>query len=397
MDFLNPETLEDPYPHYQAWRTEKPIWWAEDIQAWVLSRYDDVRSVLKNAAAFSSAAMGEGEQRAIALPLLSDDPPRHTQLRAIVNKAFTSRTIKQMEGEVEVLLDELLDAIAGQSIVDISEAFTIPLPIYIVARVMGIPEERKNDFKQWSDALTGTSEATDLESRMPDILAMAGYFQSLIPERREHPGDDLISKIVHAEVNGEGIGDQDIVGFCMLLLIAGNETTTNLLSNLLNYLANDADKWNELRNDPSKIDAAIEEALRFDAPVHWVGRKATEDAEFHGQIVKAGDTVITVLGSANQIETQNTTRARTNFAWIESAATITPLATAFTFASVPLWAEWRHATRLRVFSNATKACGTRSKLRMKEPIPTCSEAFITSGWSSTQQTNGGADPPDRLW
>jgi cytochrome P450 len=300
MDFLNPETLEDPYPHYQVWRTEKPIWWAEDIQAWVLSRYDDVRSVLKNAAAFSSAAMGEGEQRAIALPLLSDDPPRHTQLRAIVNKAFTSRTIKQMEGEVEVLVDELLDAIAGQSIVDISEAFTIPLPIYIVARVMGIPEERKNDFKQWSDALTGTSEATDLESRMPDILAMAGYFQSLIPERREHPGDDLISKIVHAEVNGEGIGDQDIVGFCMLLLIAGNETTTNLLSNLLNYLANDADKWNELRNDPSKIDAAIEEALRFDAPVHWVGRKATEDAEFHGQIVKAGDTVITVLGSANR-------------------------------------------------------------------------------------------------
>ena len=300
MKFLDPQTLHNPYPHYEIWRSEMPIWWADDVQAWILSRYEDVRAVLKNPAGFSSAAMGEGEQRAIALPLLSDDPPRHTQLRAIVNKAFTSRTLKQMETEVATLVDDLLDDIAGDPTVDISEAFTIPLPIYIIARLMGIPEDRKDDFKRWSDALTGTSEATDLQTRMPDIMAMAAYFQSLIPSRREHPGDDPISRIVHAEVDGEGISDQDIVGFSILLLIAGNETTTNLLSNLLNYLAGDPEQWDALRNEPDKIDAAIEEILRFDAPVHWVGRKATAVAVFHDQTVNAGDTVITVLGSANR-------------------------------------------------------------------------------------------------
>jgi cytochrome P450 len=300
MKFLDPQTLHNPYPHYEKWRSEMPIWWADDVQAWVLSRYEDVRAVLKNPAGFSSAAMGEGEQRAIALPLLSDDPPRHTQLRAIVNKAFTSRTLQQMETEIATLVDDLLDDIAGDPTVDISEAFTIPLPIYIIARLMGIPEDRKDDFKRWSDALTGTSEATDLQTRMPDIMAMAAYFKSLIPSRREHPGDDLISRIVHAEVNGEGISDQDIVGFSILLLIAGNETTTNLLSNLLNYLAGDPEQWDALRNEPDKIDAAIEEILRFDAPVHWVGRKATAVAVFHDQTVNAGDTVITVLGSANR-------------------------------------------------------------------------------------------------
>ena len=300
MNFHNPDRLNDPYPHYKQWREEQPIWWADDVGGWVLSRYDDVRTVLKDAALFSSNSMGEMDQQAMALPLLSDDPPRHTQLRAIVNKAFTSRTLKAMEIEVGVLVEELLDTMAGKRVVDISAEFTIPLPVHIIARLMGIPEERADDFKRWSDALTGTGEASSMEERMPDIMEMSQYFASLIPERRANPGDDLISKVVHAEVDGEGISDQDIVGFNILLLIAGNETTTNLLSNLLNYLANSPDKWNELRDNPEKIDAAVEETLRFDAPVHWVNRKAMQDTEFHGQKVKAGDMVFAMLGSANR-------------------------------------------------------------------------------------------------
>ena len=300
MDFLNPETIDNPYPHYQKWREDIPIWWAEDVGGWVLSRYDDVRAILKDAALFSSNSMGEMDQQAMALPLLTDDAPRHTQLRAIVNKAFTSRTLKDMEIEVANLVEELLDGMAGKKIIDISADFTIPLPVYIIARLMGIPEERADDFKRWSDALTGTSEASSLEDRMPDIVEMADYFASLIPQRRENPGDDLISKVVHAEVDGEGISDQDIVGFNILLLIAGNETTTNLLSNLLNHLADHPEKWHELRDNPDKIDAAVEETLRFDGPVHWVNRKATADTMFHGQKVKAGDIVYAVLGSANR-------------------------------------------------------------------------------------------------
>lgn len=300
MIFDEAGLLENPYPHYQKWREERPIWWAEDINAWVLSRYDDVRGVLKDAQLFSSQSMGEMEHQAIALPLLTDDPPRHTQLRSIVSKAFTSRTLKQMETEVEALVEQLLDDMAGRSTIDIAAEFTIPLPVSLISRLMGIPEQKRDDFKRWSDALVSTGEATEIKDRMPDIMEMAAYFQSLIPERRKNPGDDLVSQVVNAEVNGQCMNDQDIVGFCMLLLIAGNETTSNLLSNLLDYLANDTDKWNELRNDPSKIDAAVEEALRFDAPVQWTNRKATADTEFYGQTVKAGEAVYVLMGSANR-------------------------------------------------------------------------------------------------
>ncbi len=300
MDFLDPTIIEDPYPHYQEWRDNHPIWWADDVQAWVLSRYDDVRVVLKDSTLFSSNSMGEMDEQAMALPLLTDDPPRHTKLRAIVNKAFTSRTLADMEADVAQLVTQMLDDLAGKQVIDISKEFTTPLPVYIIARLMGIPESRAEDFKRWSDALTGTGEATKLEDRMPDILEMAGYFHSLIPDRRANPGDDLISKVVHAEVDGSGLSDDDIVGFNILLLIAGNETTTNLLSNLLNHLARHPNDWTELRDNPEKIDAAIEEILRYDAPVHWVNRKATSDTEFHGQAVKAGDTVYAVMGSANR-------------------------------------------------------------------------------------------------
>ena len=302
MKMFDQAILENPYPSYQKWQAEQPVWWDKEANMWIVTRYEDVRGVLKDAATFSSKAMGEGEQRAIALPLLSDDPPRHTSLRAIVNRVFTSSALKKMEAEVSALVEELLDDIKGESIVDISDAFTIPLPIRIISRLMGIPEERSDDFKRWSDALTGTAEATDMAQRMPDIMEMMGYFVSLIPERRRHPGEDLISKIATATVEGEQLGDQDIAGFCMLLLIAGNETTTNLLSNLLNYLATDTQMWETLRADPGKIDAAIEEILRYDSPVHFVSRKATRDVEIAGTQVKAGDVVTVIMGAANRDE-----------------------------------------------------------------------------------------------
>jgi cytochrome P450 len=301
MDVNDAQLIADPYPDYQRWRDEQPIWWSDgDLKGWILSRYDDVRTVLKDAKTFSSQSMGEGKQQALSLPLLTDDPPRHTQLRAIVNTAFTSRTLKQMEAEVAELTGELLDAMAGKASVDISAEFTSPLPVAVIARMMGIPAERKDDFKRWSDALTGTSEATDLAQRMPHIMEMAGFFQSLIPQRRDNPGEDLISKVVHAEVDGHSLTDQDIVGFCMLLLIAGNETTTNLLSNLLHHLAAHPHTWTELRANPDKVEAAIEEILRFDGPVHWVNRKATCDVELHGQTIKAGEAVYAFMGSANR-------------------------------------------------------------------------------------------------
>jgi len=299
MEFITKERLIDPYPDYKNWRENNPIWWAEDVNAWVISRYKDVHLVLKDPKLFSSAAMGERDHE-ISLPLLTDDPPRHSKLRAIMNKAFTSRAIKLMENEVRSMSNDLLNKLDISKPVDIAYEFTIPLPISVISQLMGIPFERKDDFKRWSDALTGTGSETEIEKRMPEIINMRNYFLSLIPLRKENPGDDLISKVVNAEVDGETLDDNTIAGFNMLLLIAGNETTTNLLSNMLNHISYNPNIWKELRKDKSLVDAAIEETLRFDSPVHWVSRRATEDTELSGQIIKKGENVFAIMGSANR-------------------------------------------------------------------------------------------------
>lgn len=300
MKFQDLEQTDNPYPIYAQWRAEQPIWWAEDIQGWVLSRYDDVRRVLKDAEMFSSVLPDSRAQSTLRLPLLHDDPPTHTALRSLLNRSFTSRVLKEIEADVDTVVEQLLNDIDATQPVDIAEALTIPLPVALISHFMGIPFARKDDFKRWSDSLTATGTAKSMEERMPDILEMMEFFRNEIPARRENPGDDLISKVVSAEINGEGLTEEVIVGYCQLLLIAGNETTTNLLSNLLNYAADHPDLWQTLRQQPHKIEAAIEECLRFAPPVHWINRTAQQDTEFHGQKVAKGESVYTVLASANR-------------------------------------------------------------------------------------------------
>ncbi len=299
MQFFDPAVLENPYPFYQRCRESSPVYRDENGQ-WIISRHDDVRSVLKNHKLFSSSAFADNEQSAVALPLLSDDQPRHTKLRGLVNRAFTSRTLKVMDDEVERLSRELAAALPTGEPVDVASGFTTPLPVAVISDLMGIPVERGEDFKRWSDALTGTTEAIDLSERMPDIMEMAGFFSSLIPDRRANPGDDLVSKVVNAEVDGEFMSDEDITGFCMLLLIAGNETTTNLLSNLLHHAASNPGLWQELRANRDKVEAAVEEILRYDAPVQFVWRTVTEDTELGGEQLATGDVVVALMGSANR-------------------------------------------------------------------------------------------------
>lgn len=300
MNFQDLEFIADPYPIYAQWRAERPIWWAEDVQGWVLSRYDDVRTVLKDPENYSSQLDAGRSQGTLALPLLHDDPPRHTALRSIINRSFTSRVMKTIESDLEVLVERLLDDLDTEGPVDIADAFTIPLPVALISHFLDIPFERKDDFKRWSDSLTATGSAKTMEERMPDILEMMEFFRGEIPKRRANPGEDLISRVVAAEIEGEALTEEVIVGYCQLLLIAGNETTTNLLSNLLHYVANHPDVWQTLRANPDKIEAAVEECLRFDPPVHWISRIARCDTQFHGQKVAKGEAVYTVLGSANR-------------------------------------------------------------------------------------------------
>lgn len=297
MRFFDPGMIEDPYPVYARWQAEQPIWRAEDTGQWVLTRHDDVRSVLKNSADYSSVAMG---MQGNPLPLLTDDPPKHTQLRSLVDRAFTRRMLKLMEAWVETLADEMVGALPESAPVDIVQALTIPLPVAVISRMMGIPADRAEDFKRWSDALTGTLSGVSLEARQQDVAEMWAFFASLIPERRGQPGDDLVSAVVNAEIDGQRLTDREIVGFCILLLIAGNETTTNLLGNLLNVLVDRPALWSRLVSDPGRIDAAVEETLRFDAPVQFLMRRALRPMRYHGQDVAPGDNVTVVMAAANR-------------------------------------------------------------------------------------------------
>jgi cytochrome P450 len=297
MKFLKEELIVDPYPTYARWQQDHPIWRAEDTGNWVLTRHDDVRSVLKNSADYSSKAMGE---QGNPLPLLTDDPPTHTQLRKLVDRAFTNRMLKLMETWVESLAEEMVADLPVHEPVDIVQALTVPLPVAVISRMMGIPVERAEDFKRWSDALTGTLAGVSPEARMQDIMEMAAFFQSLIPERRENPGEDLVSAVVNAEIEGERLTDEQIVGFNILLLIAGNETTTNLLGNLLNIAADQPGIWSQLVSDPSLIDAAVEETLRYDAPVQFLMRKAIRPMNYYGQDVAVGENVTVVMAAANR-------------------------------------------------------------------------------------------------
>ena len=299
MRLLDAALVEHPYDEYARWRTEQPVWWAEDAHSWVLARHDDVRAVLKQSDAYSSAAMGAGQ---VPLPLLGDDAPRHTQLRKLVDRAFTVRMLRDMEAVVEALARDLVDAMPAGTSIDIVPALTQPLPVAVIARMMGIPFERAPDFKRWSDALTSTVADATAESRQRDIGEMAAYFHSLIGERRANPGPDLVSAVVNAEVDGAHLSDQDIVGFNMLLLIAGNETTTNLLGNMLNTLVDRPDVYARLVREPELIPAAVDEALRFDSPVQFLRRTLTQPAIFHGQAMAAGETVTVLTGSANRDE-----------------------------------------------------------------------------------------------
>lgn len=299
MRLLDPAILEDPYPVYARWQEQTPIWRDEETGAWVLTRHDDIRSVLKNSAGYSSIAMGQ-QGGGFPLPLLTDDPPRHTQLRGLVDRAFTVRMLKAIEATVNTLAQQMVGDLPQGEGVDIAQALTIPLPVAVISQMMGIPAERAEDFKRWSDALTGTLAGASIEDQEKDIFEMAAYFQSLIPERRSRPGGDLVSAVVNAEIDGARLSDEDIVGFNILLLIAGNETTTNLLGNYLNVLVDRPDLYAQLTADPTLIDAGIEETLRFDAPVQFLMRQALKPMHYHGQDVAVGDNVHVIMAAANR-------------------------------------------------------------------------------------------------
>jgi cytochrome P450 len=273
---------------------EAPLY-KDEMGFWVVSRAEDVRQVLLDHKRFSSRNMGGA-----GFPLLSDDPPRHSTLRSLVSRAFSPGRIEAMRPDIEGIAATLVARIEPEREVDIVAALTTPLPVTVIAAMLGIPDTDHARFKRWSNAIVGLMDDPMGGERLATLQELRGYFLAVLAERRESPGSDLISALARAEDTGVALSDDEVVGFATLLLVAGNETTTNLLGNLLQRLALADGDWARLRSEPRLREAAIEEALRVDSPAQFIMRAVREDTELAGQALRTGENVIVYLAAANR-------------------------------------------------------------------------------------------------
>src|SRR5262245_966591 len=304
---MTPAVFADPYPAYRQMRDQTPLTYLvpagtipgfdEPLRPWALMKYEDVYSALRDHETFSSENRRAG-QFGPKLVLIQDDPPRHTRFRRLVNKAFTLKRVEALAPWIAGVANELLNEV-GAGEVDIVQSYSIPLPVKVIARLLGIPGEDYVTFKRWSDAFLAAVSMPP-EQRMQNIMEMVGYFGQMAAARRAHGADDLISALVEADVEGEALEDWEILGFCILLLIAGNETTTNLLGNMLHALSARPDLWRRLREDRSLVETVIEESLRYESPVQRLVRWTPRDVEISGVRMNRGDRVTIFYGAANR-------------------------------------------------------------------------------------------------
>src|SRR5262245_6969694 len=285
---FGPGMLADPYPVYARLRSTDPVHWADQFGGWVLTRYADVTAVLRspNASAERTATAQQRlgpELRALAdsraHSMLNADPPRHTRLRLLVNKAFTPRTIEGLAPFVRRFVDETLGKARARGRMDVMADLAFPLPATVIAEMLGVPPEDRDRFKRWSDE--STAVVGNLPSNLsPDVLRrslaateeLRAYFRGIIAARRAEPRGDLLSALVKAQDEGDRLSDEKLLANSVLLLNAGHETTTNLIGNGTLALLRHPDQLRRLREGPSLIPSAVEELLRYDSPVQFTTR-----------------------------------------------------------------------------------------------------------------------------
>lgn len=338
LDLFDPEFLADPYPTYAWLRDNSPVHHLGGGM-WAVTRYDDVSHVLRHPAVYSSqlgfqdvmqgdaARGGDDHRRRRAMTdtgmgmmlqsfeelrvLIATDPPDHTRMRRLVSKPFSPRSIAALEPRIrqmcDQLVDEMLDA-RDDGVADLWAHVSYPLPTMVIAELLGIPPERRADFKRWSDAIVNglsLGGGGDVTQGMSGALEMFQYFAEVIADRRANPRDDLISQIIHGSEEGDDpLSPEELIAFCVLLLIAGNETTTNLLGNFFEAMHAHPDQLQRLRDDPALIKPAVEEALRYDSPVQGLWRGLREPAELDGVELAEGDRVMMLFASANRDESR---------------------------------------------------------------------------------------------
>jgi len=309
---MDPEFVADPYPMYARLRSEDPVHHSA-AGFWVLTRYDDVVAALRDPrlakealAAFVAARFGQPVP-AMGLSMLDRDPPDHTRLRGLVSKAFTPRVVEGLRPRVQQIVDGLLDAVEAKGSMDLVEEFAYPIPVNVICEMLGVPIEDHERFKGWSldiarglDSILLPTDSDVPRRSMASRSALADYFRELIARRRAAPRGDMLSDLIAAEEAGDKLSEHELLATCILLLIAGHETTVNLIGNGTLALLRHPDQLRRLREDPALIGGAIEELLRFDGPVQRTARIPSEDVTIAGHKIAAGEMVMPFIGAADR-------------------------------------------------------------------------------------------------
>ena len=294
-------------------RNEAPVWWFSPRGFWVVSRIDDVQRMSKNPSLWSSvgaAAMPQPDdelarmRRSSNAPsIIQMDPPTHNRHRSLVSRAFTPRRVSDMEGRMRELAIESIEGTPTDEPIDFVESIALPLPMRVIAEMLGVPDGDLEAFRRWSDAVVvqGGGDANRGEG-MEAISEIFGYFAQMLEERRARPGDDLLSALLQAELDGRSLEDGEILIFCLTLLVAGNETTRTLVAQGTRMLLDHPEQLERVRSGAVTIPDAIEELLRLSTPIRYFFRNARRDVEVHGQVIREGEPVMMLYAAANRDE-----------------------------------------------------------------------------------------------
>jgi len=315
---FDPAFRIDPYPVYARLRAEAPVYQGA-FDNWVLSRYADCVAVLKDPRSSSDSRNSDAylkfvEQSGVdpeelldgARPFLFMDPPDHTRLRGLVNKAFTPRVVEGLRPQIQAIVDELIDKILEQGSLEVIEDFAYPTPVRVICEMLGVPAEDHETFKGWSRELARSLDPEEVlppdvvQRRQGAIESFREYFRKLIARRRAQPEEDLLSALIAAEEEGDKLTEQELLSTCILLLVAGHETTVNLIGNGVLALLRHPGQLHLLREEPSLARGAVEEVLRYDPPVQMTVRVALQDMEIAGVTMTKGQQAIILLASANR-------------------------------------------------------------------------------------------------
>ena len=310
---LSPEFRVNPYPFYDMLRAAAPVFYWEPWGVWFLTRYDDCNTLLRNNR-LGHGVLGEPPESQRALVemqrnwMLFQNPPDHTRLRGLVHKAFTPRRVEQLRGKIQAITDSLLDKVQAAGKMDVIADLAYPLPVTVIAEMLGIPPEEQAAFHDLSNHLARTLDLTEdpavYERGAKAALAFATYIKDLVAKRRTDPQDDLLSALAAVEEAGDKLNEAELYATFALLFVAGHETTINLIGNGTLALLRHPDQLRLLKDNPELIKPAVEELLRYDSPVQMTGRVALEDIELGGYTLRKGQQVNFMLGAANRDSAQ---------------------------------------------------------------------------------------------